>query len=271
MKTMSLPAQIARTRRFTLGVPGQFTVAPGGAEVLFLRTRAGDDPAGCLWALNLDSGTERLLADPVELLAAEPAGPTEPGTGIGAYAVDQAARLAAFALGGALWTVDVADGATRRLPAQSPVADPRPDPAGRRIAYICDGALRVIDADGTGDRVIAAADEPDVTFGLAEHTGYAGLGGLRGFWWAPDGNRLLVARVDSAGVQRWHVGDPAEPGRAPRVVRYPAARHRQRRRHAVDRGTGRFADAGPLGPGCLRIRAGHRVGRPRPLRGGAVA
>ena len=139
---MSLPTQIARTRRFTLGVPGQFTLGPDGAEVLFLRTRAGDDPAGCLWALDLDSGTERLLADPAELLAAElaePTGPNEsakPGTGIGAYAVDQAARLAAFALAGGLWTVDVADGATRRLPARSPVADPGPDPAGRRIAYV---------------------------------------------------------------------------------------------------------------------------------------
>ena len=78
MTTMSLPAQIARTRRFTLGVPGQFTVGPDGAEVLFLRTRAGDDPAGCLWALDLDSGTERLLADPARLLAAEPAEPTGP-------------------------------------------------------------------------------------------------------------------------------------------------------------------------------------------------
>ena len=58
---MSLPAQIARTRRFSLGVPGQFAVGPDGAEVLFLRTRAGDDPVACLWALDLDSGTERLL------------------------------------------------------------------------------------------------------------------------------------------------------------------------------------------------------------------
>src|SRR5260370_14646539 len=147
MTTMSLPAQIARTRRFSLGVPGQFTVGPDGAEVLFLRTRAGDDPAGCLWALDLDSGTERLLADPAELLAAEPSeptGPTEPGNGIGAYATDQAARLAAFALAGGLWTVDVADGMARRLPARNPVAHPPPDPAARRIASGSDGQLRVI-------------------------------------------------------------------------------------------------------------------------------
>ena len=58
----TLPGQLVRTRRFTLGVPDQFTVALGGAAVLFLRSRAGDDPVTCLWVLDLDSGAERLIA-----------------------------------------------------------------------------------------------------------------------------------------------------------------------------------------------------------------
>jgi dipeptidyl-peptidase 4 len=219
MATISLPAQITRTRRFTLGVPDQFTVARDGAVVLFLRSRAGDAPVTCLWALDVCSGTERLLADPAGLLAGQPA---EAGHSIAAYATDRAAGLAAFALDRGLWTADVADGTARRLPAQGPVADPCPDPTGRRIAYVCDGALRVIGTDGTGDRALAVSDGPDVTFGIAEHTGYAAPGGVRGYWWAPDGARLLVARVDSAGVQKWHVADPADPGRAPRAVRYAA-------------------------------------------------
>src|SRR5579872_4544262 len=74
MTTVSLPAQIARTGRFTLRVPGQFAVGPDGAEALLLRARVGDDPVACLWAVDLDSGTEGLLADPAELLAGEPAG-----------------------------------------------------------------------------------------------------------------------------------------------------------------------------------------------------
>jgi dipeptidyl-peptidase-4 len=220
METTSLPAQIVRTRRFTLGVPDQFAVTGDGGTVLFLRSRAGDDPLSCLWALDLDSGTERLLADPAGLLAGQSAGP---GTGIGAYAADEAGRLAAFTLDGELWTVDVADGKSRCLLARRPAADPRPDPGGQRIAYVSDGALRMIEADGTGDREIAAADQPDVTFGIAQHTGYAAPGGMRGYWWAPDGARLLAARVDSAGVLRWHVANSAEPGQAPRVVRYAAA------------------------------------------------
>jgi dipeptidyl-peptidase-4 len=234
MNTISLPGQLARTRRFTLGVPGQFTVAADGAAVLFLRSRAGDDPVTCLWALDLGSGTERLLADPAELPGAPAQPPSgaerarqeqapRPGTGIDAYATDQAAGLVAFTLAGGLWTVDAAGGRARRLPAREPAADPRPDPAGGRIAYACGGGLRVIEADGTEDRSIVAPDGPEVVFGIAEHAGAVSLRSPRGYWWAPDGARLLVARVDSAAVGLWHTADPAEPGKAPRAVRYAAA------------------------------------------------
>ncbi len=46
---------------------------------------------------------------------------------------------------------------------------------------------------------------------------------MRGYWWSPDGDALLVARVDDAPVQRWHIADPAHPDRTPAVVAYPAA------------------------------------------------
>jgi dipeptidyl-peptidase 4 len=82
--------------------------------VLFLRGTAGDDPVSRLWLLDLDTGMEHLLADPAELLAD---GPAEPGTGIGAYAADEAAGWVAFALADGLWTVDVAGGGACRLPA----------------------------------------------------------------------------------------------------------------------------------------------------------
>jgi dipeptidyl-peptidase-4 len=174
----------------------------------------------CLWALDLDSGKERLLADPAELLGAEQV--VKAGTGVGAYATDRTTGLVAFTLAGGLWTVQVTGGRVRRLPVEGPVADPRPDPAGRRIAYVRGGALRVIEADGTGDRAIVAPDGPDVVFGIAEHAGFVSLCGPRGYWWAPDGARLLVARVDSSAVELRYIADPAEPGQAPRVVRYPA-------------------------------------------------
>jgi dipeptidyl-peptidase-4 len=45
----------------------------------------------------------------------------------------------------------------------------------------------------------------------------------RGYWWSPDGDRLLAARVDTSPVGRWWISDPADPGRSPREMAYPAA------------------------------------------------
>ena len=62
--TESFPRLSARTRRFSLGVPRDITIAPDGARVVFLRTRSGIDPVTCLWELDVATGAERLVVDP---------------------------------------------------------------------------------------------------------------------------------------------------------------------------------------------------------------
>jgi dipeptidyl-peptidase-4 len=234
MPSLSLPRQLARTRRFRLGVPGRFTISADGGTVLFLRSRAGDDPVTCLWALDGGDDRERLLADPAGLTGGAAEGlpeeertrrerAREEGAGIVTYAADEAAGLAVFALSGELWTVQTASGLPRRLATAGAVVDPRPDPAGQRIAYVCGGALRVAEADGSADRALAEPSGPDLSFGLAEHVASESMGRDRGYWWAPDGRRLLAARVDTAAVERWYITDPAEPAQPPRAVRYPVA------------------------------------------------
>jgi dipeptidyl-peptidase-4 len=234
MPTLSLPRQLARTQLFTLGVPDHFTVSLDGTTVLFLRSRAGDDPVGCLWALDARTGAERLLADPAALLGSHAEKipdaelvrrerDREFGAGIVGYATDEAVRLASFALSGELWTVDVTGGQPRRLPAGGAVVDPRPDPTGQRIAYLADGALRITEADGTADHAVAVPEKRDVAYGIAEHVAAESMGRTRGYWWAPDGASLLVARVDSTAVALWHIADPADPAKPPRAMRYPAA------------------------------------------------
>ncbi|MBN6050454.1 S9 family peptidase [Nonomuraea sp. RK-328] len=245
MSGPSLPRQLARTRRFTLGAPGKVTVSPDGRTVVFLRSRAGDDPVSCLWALDAATGGERLLADPRALLvgAGEELSPEELtrrqragelSSGIVAYAADAACELLAFALSGRLWTVRVSNGEVRPVAAAEPVLDPRPDPTGRRVAYVSGGALRVVtlpspeDAagpvrpEGGEDRAVAVPDGPEVTFGLAEHVASESMGRHRGHWWSPDGARLLVARVDTSPVRRWHLADPAEPSRPAVSFPYPS-------------------------------------------------
>ncbi|MET8509471.1 alpha/beta fold hydrolase [Streptomyces sp. NPDC004787] len=235
--SLSFPRQYARTQRFTLGAPRGFGIAPDGRRVVFLRSGSGTDRSHRLWVLDLDGPdgpVERLAADPEVLLggAAEELSAEElarrersreGSAGIVGYALDEAAELAAFALSGRLFTAELRAGTARELPVPGPVVDPRPSPDGRLVAYAAGGALRVTGADGTGDRALAEPEADGVGYGLAEFVASEEMGRSRGFWWAPDSDRLLVARVDETPVRRWWIADPAHPEREPQPIAYPAA------------------------------------------------
>lgn len=229
-----LPAQYTATRRFTLGAPRDVTVAPGGDRVVFLRSPAGTDPVTSLWVLDVATGAERLIVDAAGLDAGADL-PVEErrrrervresAGGIVAYATDAAVQAAVFTAAGRLFVARLGDGdpAVGELPAAVPVSDPRVDPTGTHVAYVSGGTLRVIGVDGGGDRPLAEPDGPQVVWGLAEHVAGESMGRHRGYWWAPDGSRVLVARVDQSRVQRWWISDPADPASPPRSVPYPAA------------------------------------------------
>nr|WTC11048.1 prolyl oligopeptidase family serine peptidase [Streptomyces anthocyanicus] len=230
----SFPKRHARTQRFTLGAPRSFTVAPDGSRVAFLRSGTGTDRANSLWVLDAEKGGERMAADPRALLggAQERLSPEERarrersregGAGIVGYATDSSVELASFALSGRLFVAELQVCTARELPTPGPVIDPRPSPDGRHVAYVAQGALRVVGAEGDGDRALAEADGEGVTYGLAEFVAAEEMSRSRGFWWSPESDRLLVARVDDTPVQRWWISDPAHPGRDPQHVPYPAA------------------------------------------------
>jgi dipeptidyl-peptidase 4 len=178
--------------------------------------------------------------------------------GIVAFAADDQVAMAAFALSGRLFVADLAggavpggavpggavpgggapngtghggtghggavpDGTVRVVATPTPVLDPHPDPTGTHVAYVADGALRVVAANGNSDRALLTPEAANVTYGLAEFVAAEEMGRTRGFWWSPDGQRLLVARVDTTPVARWYISDPAHPDRVPTEVAYPAA------------------------------------------------
>jgi dipeptidyl-peptidase-4 len=230
--TDSFPRQYARTRRFSLGRPRTFAVAEGGSRVAFLRSRASDDPVGCLWVFDVATSEERLVFDPAtggdEHLSPEERDRRERRResliGVTDHATDRAARVSAFAMDGGLYLADLIEGGARRIEvgAGDPF-DPRPDPSGVRIAYVSDGALRVVEADGTADRELASDPDPDVRWGEAEFVAAEEMDRLRGFWWSPEGDRIVAARVDDRPVRVWHIASPVDPEASPRAVRYPRA------------------------------------------------
>ncbi|GAA3757328.1 prolyl oligopeptidase family serine peptidase [Plantactinospora mayteni] len=151
---MDYPELAARTRRFSRGAPRAVTVAGDGSRVLFLRSGGPTDPVDALWLLDVADGTERLVADPADLLA-DPAADTDPTA---AGPVADPVELAVAAAGarstgvpGAEPTVDTkqagAPHSTERALRErlrlsaSGIASYATDPAARIAVFTLDGRL----------------------------------------------------------------------------------------------------------------------------------
>jgi len=232
MSEESYPRQRARTRGFRLGAPRSVTLAPESDRVYFLRSKAGNDPVNCLWAQSLTSGDEIRLVDPTSIASDGDLPPEERARrermrevtgGVTDYVPDHAMRRASFALAGAPYVVDLADGTVAAIAAPGPVIDPRIDPTGQFVAFVNDGGLHIAPVDGGPSRPLAMPQTPTMTWGLADFIAAEELDRIRGFWWLADGSGLLVERVDNAPVATWYIADPAHPDATPTEHRYPAA------------------------------------------------
>jgi dipeptidyl-peptidase-4 len=260
----TFPRQQARTQKFSLGAPRSFQLSPDGRRVAFLRSKSGTDPVTCLWVLDLPadpgqsaastaggsggsspraSSEARLVVDPTSIGAgadepeeerARRERSRESASGVVAFATDAAFTMAAFAVAGQVYTTGLTpDGpGPKAAKALTPAIDPRPDPSGQRVAYVCEGAVRITDPQtGLDTELIGphtagpdgAAASGEVTYGLAEYVAAEEMGRYRGYWWAPDGSAMLVARADNSPINHWFISDPANPDRRPVEVGYPAA------------------------------------------------
>jgi dipeptidyl-peptidase-4 len=175
--------------------------------------------------------------------------------GIGTYRTDPAARIATFTLAGRLFRADLVHGDVIEVATVGPVLDPQPDPTGRRLAYVTDtppenaepgapgriggggapgpggratgvvrpgrGQLRVVHPDGTD--TLLAGEEGGVLWGLAEFVAAEEFARYSGYWWAPDGQSILAARVDESRLPRWRLTDPSDPTAAGTSMAYPQA------------------------------------------------
>lgn len=230
--TLSFLRKQARTQRFTLGTPREFRVAPDGSRLLFLRSESGTDRRNSLWELDLASGEESKLVDAAVLLPGEEKLPPEERArrerrresagGVVGYGVDDELRVVAFSLSGRLYTVNLLTREVAEL-VEGPVVDPRPDPTGTHVAYVCDRRLCVVDLATGEDRALVDEHGAGIAWGLAEFIAAEEMGRARGYWWSPDGSRLLVERTDRGGVQCWTIADPADPAATPTTAAYPAA------------------------------------------------
>lgn len=195
----------------------QAELSPDGTWVSYLRPSMTDSEQLELWAQPTAGGEPRRLVSADEVLGGRRQQLTEAERmalerkrisqgGITGYQwCGPDGRTLLFPLSGDLYLVRLTEQGpqAQRLTNDPdvPEQDPTCSPDGSQLAYVksgnlwlqplqTQGAARALTTDGTGTRF----------WGLAEFIAAEELGRQRGYWWSPDGRRLLAFRVDEARV-----------------------------------------------------------------------
>ena len=188
--------------------------------------------------LDVESGHEKLVADPNILLGNEDAENLPPeerarrerlregAGGITSFNIDRQMHQFVFTLSGRLFCGDLRTFDIREVKTTGSVFDPRIAPTGNRIAHVSGKALRIVDLAGEDFELVGptTVNEPEhVSWGSAEFVAAEEMNRYRGYWWAPSGHHIAACRVDESPIDEWFIADLAHPERQPTAIRYPAA------------------------------------------------
>ncbi len=212
--------------------PRALKLSPDGHYATLLKPRADDRQRYDLWAIDVETGAERMLVDS-EKLGGRPISEEEKmrrerlriaGTrGIVSYDWGPDGRALLVPLDGDLWLAPI-DGEPRRLTdTDAAELDAKLSETGRYASFVRGGELFTVETATGRERQLTEGASDTVTWGSAEFVAQEELDRSTGHWWSPDDRRIAVARVDESGVdvvQRLAIG--AE-GSALIAQRYPRA------------------------------------------------
>lgn len=212
--------------------PRALKLSPNGRTATLLKPRADDRQRYDLWAIDVETGAERMLVDS-EKLGGRPISEEEKmrrerlrlaGTrGIVSYDWGTDGRALLVPLDGDLWLAPL-DGDPRRLTdTEAAELDAKLSETGRYASFVRDGELFIVETATGRERQLTEGASDTVSWGSAEFVAQEELDRSTGHWWSPDDRLLAVTRVDESGVdvvQRLAIG--AE-GSTLIAQRYPRA------------------------------------------------
>lgn len=195
--------------------PRGLVVSPDGARVTFLLPKEENRMVLDLWAMDVTDGRTYRLVDAhvlapaerelseAEIQFRERARISE--SGVVAYQWDETGAALLVPLDGDIFHVDVATGETRRLMTTPEFeTDAKISPDGRHVSFIRDQNLWVHELASGTERALTTeggAQDGAISWGVAEFVAQEEMKRFTGYWWAPDGRRVAVARVDETPVE----------------------------------------------------------------------
>ncbi len=228
------PVLAARTRNFTLGAPRSIRFVPNSTLILFLRS-GPESFAQDLFALDTETGEERvlltadaLLGGATEELSVEEKARRErmrqTARGIASYQLSGDGRYCLIPLSGELFVYDIQSDKVESITSDSgyPLS-PTFSPDAKSIAAVRGRDIYVTDLDSKRERRLTYVQHDEETNGLSEFVAQEEMGRLAGYWWSPDGTRIVYQQTDTRPVEKLHIADAANPERPPQRWPYPRA------------------------------------------------
>jgi dipeptidyl-peptidase-4 len=214
-------------------------ISPDGSRVTYLRGKPEDKDRLDLWEYNIRDGQTRLLVDSRVLeptsrqlsneeLSRRERQRTAALSGILEYSFAPSGKALLFPLGGALYYYDLSKASPDALiriagSEKSFVTDAKVSPKGRYVAYVRDQNVYTYDLERHQEKALTRDGRGPIKNGMAEFVAQEEMNRATGYWWAPDDEHIVFARVDETPVKATQRFEIAADNVATFAQRYPTA------------------------------------------------
>ncbi len=231
-----VPAELTLERIFASPslsgpTPRGVKLSPDGRTATLLKARPTDRDRYDLWAVDVATGTQRMLVDSTKIGSGAALSETERMNrerqrignikGIASYSWAPDSLSVLVPIDGGLWLAKV-DGTARQLTATA-TTDAQLSPLGRFASFVRDRNAFTLDLTTGKEAALSHDGSATIGWGAPEFIAQEELHRFVGTWWSPTDARIAVERIDETGVKIVQRAAIGADGTRVYAQRYPAA------------------------------------------------
>jgi len=230
VRTKITAAEVAKIPAPGTVVPGAIAFAPDGKSVTYLKAESAS-LSRVLWRAGVVDGSAHVIARPPgtgdtdatvsreEALRRERQRLRE--TGITQVARAKTADLAVIPLGGDLYLLRGDQPLERLTVTASPELDPKLSPDGKHVAFVRNNELVTIDLATKVETQLTHGATEGLTHGLAEFMAQEEMDRATGYWWSPDGSKIVYQETDERAIPLYSIVHQGGTEPSVETHRYP--------------------------------------------------